>query len=453
MKILLINPPFSKHGPYSVRIPLGVTYLASSIKDNYKIKILDLQLETVKKFKPVTNIKRTLESFKPDIVCICHIIAANYPCLKILAKQVKEFNQNIKVITGGYFPTVNPKTTLKDNKEFLDIIVRGEGEKIFPKLLSLIKKNKKIKKVVLGKAEKNLNKLPFPSRDLLNIKEYRKYSYAEDYTLGSIITSRGCPFQCSWCGNKEFMNYRERSVDNIIDEIKIMKSKYNIHKFKIEDETFTYNRKRVIEFCRKIKPLKVIWFIKTRADLIDDKLIEIMYNAGMKKILIGFEDLNINNIRKLKGFSKKDIDYNHLVSEIHKYKDLKIVGTFLIGHEKIKPKEIIKSLKWADKKFKKGDYIFMSHFLPPKIDDLNLKKFKKIDLNFSHWTLCRPIIENESWSIKDYRKINKVYRKIIRKKFFFPYISSWNNDLIGYSTNNIKSIYRKIRNKWASLIR
>jgi len=453
MKILLINPPFSKYGPFSVRIPLGVTYLASSIKDKHEVKILDLQLETVKKFKPVTNIKKTLNSFKPDVVCICHVIAATYPYLKILAKQIKEFNKEIITITGGYFPTVNPKRTLKDNKEFIDIIVKGEGEEILPILLEKISKKERIDNIINVRTVNSLDKHPIPARDLLDIKEYKKYSYAEDYSLGSIITSRGCPYNCSWCANKEFLRYRERSMDNIIEEIKLMKDKYKINKFKIEDESFTANRKRVVEFCKKIKPLKVNWFIKTRADLIDDKLIKTMYNAGMRKILIGFEDLNLDNVKKMKGFSNKNIDYDHIIKEIHKYNGLKLVGTFLIGHENIKPKETINSLKWTYKNFRKGDYIFMSHYLPPKIDDLDFKKFKSIDSNFLHWTLCRPVVENESWSIKDYKKVNNLYRNIIRKKMFLPYIPDWNNDLYGHITNLIKMIYRKFRNKWISLMR
>ena len=76
---------------------MGVTYLASVIKNKHEVKILDLQLETIKKFRPVTNIRSTLKSFKPDIVCICHIINANYPYLKILAKQIKEFNKNLPI--------------------------------------------------------------------------------------------------------------------------------------------------------------------------------------------------------------------------------------------------------------------------------------------------------------------------------------------------------------------
>ena len=451
MKVLLINPPFSKYGPYSVRIPLGVTYLASAIRDKHKVKILDLQLETVKKYKPVTNIKKVLKNFRPDVVCICHIISANYPYLKILSKQIKKFDKSIIVMTGGYFPTVNPKTTLNDNKEFVDIIVRGEGEEILPSLLRYIKKNKKIKRIINSKPIKNLDKLPFPSRDLLDIEEYRKYAYAEEFTLGSVIGSRGCPFNCNWCVNKNFLVYRERPVDSIIREIKLMKSKWNINKIKMEDDSFTVNRKRVVEFCKKIKPLKIEWFVKTRADLLDDELIKIMYDSGMRKILIGFEDINIKNVKNLKQFSKK-VDYDHIVNYIYKFKGLDIIATFLVGHPNIKPKEVIESLKWAGKAFKKGDYVFTSHYLPPKIDDLYINKFKSIEWNFYKWTMHEPVVENSSWSIKDYIKINKLYIKILRKKTFFAPLSNWNIDLFGRFMNITKLVYRKSRNKLISLL-
>lgn len=445
MKVLLINPPFSPHGPYSVRIPLGVTYLASVIKDKHEVKILDLQIETVKRFRPATNIKKILKSFKPEVVCICHTIAANYPYLNILAKQVKKFDKDIVVMAGGYFPTVNPKTTFNENKDFVDIIVRGEGEEILPNLLEKIKRKEKIPNIIKTEPIKDLNENPIPARDILNVEDYRKYSYAEEYTLGSIITSRGCPFSCSWCVNKDFLTYRERDLGNVIKEIKLMKSEFGINKFKIEDETFTFNRKRVLDFCRKIKPLRVNWFVKTRADLLDDKLIQVMYNSGMRKMLIGFEDLNLDNIKKLKGFSKKNIDYNHIISEVNKYKDLRLIGTFLVGYPKIRPEEIIESLKWADRNFRKGDFFFMSYYLPPKIDDLK-EDFISIDKKFLHWTLNRPVIENKIWKIKDYKKVNKLYRKIIRKKLFLPYLSDWNNDLEGWMVSNIKYIYRKFRN-------
>jgi anaerobic magnesium-protoporphyrin IX monomethyl ester cyclase len=134
---------------------------------------------------------------------------------------------------------------------------------------------------------KDLDSIPFPSRDLL----FNKASYnSED--MGILMTSRGCPYRCTYCATSIWKrNTRYRSLDNVIDEIKFVINRYGTTQFTFKDDSFTVNRKRVHEFCDRLidKKIKIKWDTNTRVNLVDEELFIKMKEAGCNSIKVGIE--------------------------------------------------------------------------------------------------------------------------------------------------------------------
>jgi radical SAM superfamily enzyme YgiQ (UPF0313 family) len=164
---------------------------------------------------------------------------------------------------------------------------------------------------------KNLDDLPFPRRDLL----------LNDISAGrifkSIMGSRGCPYDCAYCSSNQFWNrkVRFRSVSNIIREIKHLQERYHLTEFEFWDDSFTLNRKWTNDLCNSImsQKLNISWWCNTRADLLEEKLLKMMKEAGCSAINIGVETGSPRTLSYLnRDLSLKDIlNASRLFSKCH----------------------------------------------------------------------------------------------------------------------------------------
>lgn len=322
MRILLVDPPFKRFtGFVNFYFPIGLAYLAAVLKNaGYKTSIFDSdavqkgtdidfsdeyrRLELYRQGLNNDNhivwqeIRQVLEDFNPDLVGITAMTTKFGSVLKT-AEVVKKYNPRYRVIAGGPHPTFMPEQTLKSKN--IDIVVRGEGEETFLNLIRAMENNQDYYQAVKGISFKrngeichnrprefieDLDQIPFPGRDLL--MSPRSYT-SED--MGAIMTSRGCPFNCSYCCHMWQRKVRNRSIDNVIEEVKEVRQKYGTRQFEFKDDTFTLSRKRVIQLCERLisERLKINWSCTTRANLLDEKLIEKMKKAGCNVIKLGIE--------------------------------------------------------------------------------------------------------------------------------------------------------------------
>jgi len=266
--------------------------------DNYKVVLNDLNNPLWK------EIELKIRDSRPDVIGLT-MLTANYKVDKIIAGIAKKINKDIKIVVGGTHATIDPDNTLK-NDEF-DYLVRGEGELTFLELVEgrdkksikglSYKQNNKIIQNEKRPFIKDLDGLPFPSRDLfINSTNYIDY--------GNVITGRGCPYTCVFCASQKIWErkVRLRSPQNVIEELKDLKNRFNPPIIYFIDDTFTLIKDRAKNICRKIieEKINIPWKCDTRVDKLDYELVNLMKKAGCIRIKIGVETGSENMQNKIK---------------------------------------------------------------------------------------------------------------------------------------------------------
>lgn len=320
-------------GSHHNGINLGLSYIAAVLKENnhnvcvYNADYVDSEnylnqrqiFENYNTYRQIINdlsnpiwneVGENIRKFGPDIVGIT-MFTANYKVAKIIAGIARELNREVKIVVGGVHPTLDPEGTLR-NGEF-DYLVRGEGEFTFLELVGgkdvseiagLSYKDKG--KIVHNSSRpfiKDLDSLPFPSRDLF-------LNNTSNIDYGNIITGRGCPYSCIYCASKKIWDrkVRFRSPDNVIRELIYLKEKFNSPLLYFVDDTFTLKKDRAKEICKGIieRNLDLKWKCDTRVDCIDYELVDLMKQAGCIRIKIGVETGSERIMKKIKKGLTKD---------------------------------------------------------------------------------------------------------------------------------------------------
>lgn len=311
MKILFVNPP-GKEELYTSP-PLGMAYLASVLRKEHEVDIVDCSIDGFR------GLERRLNNIEPDVVGVTAMTPNMQEAVETI-KFIKRTSPGSRIIMGGPHVTVVPQETLKNINE-VDVVVRGEGEETCKELFSKMEKNKPLNSVkgISFRHNKvfhtenrplieNLDKIPFPSRDILPIKKYRQ-SISREKHFTTMMTTRGCPFNCLYCVKGIFGRvYRSRSPENIIAEIEKIINDYSIKEIIFYDDTFTLQKERIIRLCDLIikHKLDISWKCETRVDLVDRKLLIKMKRAGCYLIAYGVESGNPELLKVVRKGIKKD---------------------------------------------------------------------------------------------------------------------------------------------------
>lgn len=292
MKVLLINVPYPfNEGP---TIPLGLCYLGAVLeKEGFEVEILDL---LVSRFS-IKKIVDRLKEFKPEIAG-AGPITINYPTA-LRALEVCKEHGAITVIGGCHVSFYDMEAL--GEAPYLDIVVSGEGEYT---LLDIVKgkdlrnidgityrEDGEIVKNPPRKLIENLDELPFPAKHLVPLSKYRAYK-----TGCAMMTSRGCPYSCTFCvgGKMVGRKPRFRDIKLCIDELEEIVYHYGFDIVNVVDDLLTINHKRVFALCDEIieRGIKVQWTAFSRVDTVTKELLSKMKEAGCIFILYGVESGN-----------------------------------------------------------------------------------------------------------------------------------------------------------------
>lgn len=278
---------------------LGPMYLSAVLKKfGHKVDmIIEKDIKIIKKIKQM----------KPDFVAFSCTTGSHIWAIK-LSKKIKQIEPQIKIVMGGAHTTFFPEVIENEN---IDIICRGEGEKSLVELLNSynkhdswvnipnlwIKEQGKIYKNKMDDLILNLDQLPFPDKEL-----YPK-SIGRNIIAG-VITSRGCPYNCTFCFNNAFRKLvkeetgkgyfvRKRSIDNVLEELKILKKDYRPKMIQFRDENFTYDKDWLKEFCKiYAKEIAIPFTCQVQINEIDEKVCFSLKKAGVHCVFFGIESGN-----------------------------------------------------------------------------------------------------------------------------------------------------------------
>ena len=251
------------------------------------------------------DLRTQLSTEKPDIVGFSVLTFNLLNCLEV-CKIVKTATPHTKICFGGWHPTLYPHETV--NLAPVDFVVVGEGETTCVELVNILSKHphsyKDYLHTIYGLGYKNqhgqcvinpnraliqnLDAIPFPAYELINLKNYTNLLACTN-NIANIITTRGCPYACSFCDIRR-SRYRTRSPQNVLQEIKFLVDK-GITEFFLQDDNFTLDRKRTIKFCQLLieEKLNIQYKISSRVNHIDNEIASYLKKSGCYRIYFGVE--------------------------------------------------------------------------------------------------------------------------------------------------------------------
>jgi radical SAM superfamily enzyme YgiQ (UPF0313 family) len=302
MKILLVYPYFieERMRDEDIRaVPMGLYSVAAVLKENhYDVEILDWHEIN----KTPEKIKEALDQKKPDVIGFSVLHGNRWGAMEI-ARTAKRLNPKVKTVFGGIGATFLWEHLLTHFHE-VDYVVLAEGEWTFLNLVRHFEKEQdqgigEIRGIVFRKKGK-----PFKTAEPEPIKDLDSLPIpANHFTYPHVSSSRGCAWNCSFCGSPEFWGrkIRWRSPENFVEELELLFRK-GVTFFYFSDDTFTLDPKRVIEICKRIleKNLKISWYAISRVDHVDEEMLYWMRRAGCIQISYGVES-GSKKIRKALG--------------------------------------------------------------------------------------------------------------------------------------------------------
>ncbi len=450
MKVLLINPPQTFY-PGSEQpagnLPIGLMYLAAVLKKvGYIVEILDAFMtdcsfqengETINVGLPFDRIKQEIALRKPDIVGIsgpftCQI--GNAIKISNLAKQV---NQKILTVVGGPHVTLVPEEFLKEATN-VDVAVVGEGEYALLEISEAFEGKRQFSQilgiayrqngaVIINPARplmQQLDDLPYPAYDLVDMEMYispKKIGYRsfQDRAI-SMITSRGCPFNCCFCAVHLHMgqNFRAHSAKYVLDHIQYVVDKFKVKNIFFEDDNLTLDVKRFEEICDGIieRKIKIGWETPNgvRADCLNLELLKKMKQSGANSVFVGVESGDQQILDKV---ICKSLDLNRVVEFAKNAKQigLKTGAFYIIGFPGEKKENMQRTVAFAlelKRKYDVGMHLFIAtpSYGTKLYAECKAKGFIQQDLSWNAFAQARqprgmPLITTGDFTPADVKEI------------------------------------------------
>lgn len=284
MKILLcyICPPRERDDYYISLLPYGLFSIAAYLDSLNKYSI------TLANFSKIGVSKGAVLAVdeSPDIIGVS-IFSFNRDISLLLIKKIKQLLPNAKIFIGGHHATFLADELLGRCPE-IDFIIKGEGEELTAECIDKLNRGQPIKKIVSGSRIQNLDKLPLPSDykgKLIGVNNNEQQKI--------IITTRGCPNNCTFCSSPAFWSCRVafRSPASVSKEIINIRKRFGIIYFSVRDDNFTVNKKHVLETSAALAAsnLYMMWNCQARVDTIDIDMLLEMKAAGLEHIQLGVE--------------------------------------------------------------------------------------------------------------------------------------------------------------------
>lgn len=384
-KVFLILPPYTIPAtmPKRVQPPLGIAYLGAYLeRAGYEVMLHDSLIEGFDHAEVVyedfirygstdAQIREAISKFQPDVVGISCLFTIQAKSSYRICQIIKDLDPGIVTVMGGAHPSAMTEEVMAQGT--VDFVIPAEGEMTFHQLLKALESGDDLDKVpgiVFNRDGKmfrtqpgeflmELDKLPFPARHLLPMHEYfakdRPHGTATRYKRSTpIMTSRGCPAKCTFCSihtvwGREF---RGRSGQNVLDELKLLVDQYQIKEIQIEDDNLTYSKPRAHEVLDKIIEADLGLSFTTpngiAAWVLDKPLLEKLRKAGFYRLTIAVES---GNQQVLHDIVKKPLQLKKVEEVVAMSKDLgfELDTFFVVGFPGETKEQIQDTFNFANK--------------------------------------------------------------------------------------------------------
>ena len=363
MKFLFIRPAFRYKGKTIIPFPmthppLGLLYLGAVLEqEGHKVEILDYLAKDIS--------RKQLEKSLSTSNAVGITFVDNFIAAADISRTIKEIKPEIPLIIGGPYCTFLPKQSLLDIPD-ADICVIGEGEQVILDIVSFLQGRKNLSdihgiyyrdksSIKSGKTPQvidNIEALPFPARHLVEKNNYgiSPWNYQLMKNVTTLISSRGCPFNCSFCSKynnaiKDW-RFRKRSAENVVNEIQELNGKYQ--SVVIVDDNFLADKKRVHKIFDMLleNDTNIEFFIGgARVDTADKDLYLKMKKAGVKYVLFGLESGN----QDVLDFYNKKITLQQIQKAVELAREMNffIYASFILGAPIETEKQIKNTIKFA----------------------------------------------------------------------------------------------------------
>ncbi|MBF0323886.1 MAG: cobalamin-dependent protein [Alphaproteobacteria bacterium] len=346
-RVLLVVPPgtleesYGKLSAAAGELPmLGLAFIAGSLRDQgHEVRVIDYEVNGW----PMARVEDDLRTFKPDVVGMTAYITNMRRCAKV-AELAKRLDPAVTVVLGG------PQVTIFPEEAFacpdIDMIVLSEGEIIVRNVMNALGDPTALRQVKGiwfrdgGEVVRNpreglvddLDILPRPALDLYDMDLYFPPAHIQGSRVVHLLTSRGCPFKCTFCETKLTFgrSFRYHSTDRVLEEMAGLVAR-GYDSFQFYDDIFTVNRKRVTELCQGIidRGWKIRWMCFTRTNCLDEDVLAIMKKAGCYLITFGCETGNDDLLQLLKkGLT---VEQNRRGIAMAKKAGIKACSSFMLG--------------------------------------------------------------------------------------------------------------------------
>lgn len=454
MNIVLVHPYITvRSRDTHLSEPLGLVCLATYLEEVFgewvSVNILDLYAlgadrparrgdMYVKGIDEKEAIKQKLERMKPDLIGITCCFTGYIEDALNVARIAKGIYPEVPVVMGGAHVTIEAKSILENNS-FVDFVIRNEGEITLEMLIRSLNGEVNIfdinglcfrdenNTIIINPPRElisNLDDLPIPNRKFVNMEHYKRanynlFNFSRKKPIATIMTSRGCPYECIFCCTKNIWKrkWRPRSLENVFEEIEQLHHQYGIMEFVVLDDQFILNKKRINDFCDyfirrdlNISFSNVAGISAWLAD--DDEILKKMRLAGFYKITLPIESGNDETLKII----KKPVDLEQVKRLVVKANKLGYWtgGFFIIGFPRETREKILETVRFA----------------------------YESNLDFAHFFVAQPYLGTELYEM--YKMENLLGDSIIPGTFIFH---GW-HDTVTMKAEELNRIQAKASGGW-----
>jgi radical SAM superfamily enzyme YgiQ (UPF0313 family) len=361
----MVAPRFAPQREYYV-FPLGLAYVTAALRQQgFEVSCLNLCHHQ----GPVEDlIEDAIRGSRADVLCT-GAMSWYWNEIHEVLRAGRRAKPDIVTVVGGAAVTSTPELILSSMP--IDYGVLGEGERTIVELAEalregrdparvpglVLRRNGGIVRTALRPPIRDLDALPFPDLEAFQFPEWLRirwhaqpslpgpfFDVDEQPRLYEMVTSRSCPFRCTFCYHPLGQKYRQRSLDNVFAEIDRVVRDHGINLLNVQDELFALDEERLLEFARRIRPYGLRWMAQWRVEMARPELLRTLRDSGLFMLGLGIESMSDTVLRSMKKRTRR-AQVEAALTAAHEA-GVRVCGNIILGDPAETPATVAESMTW-----------------------------------------------------------------------------------------------------------